>query len=178
MRILLIRIFWFQFVITAKNVCQMLRKAGYWADFINPFSGRPYFSNGSRDLYKTSEKFRCLDFEIYEIQNCIVISNDEPESKRSFVGSLFTNAPSQKKSLADIFTKWEDELFLCVVHIRQLCSNVVWINFILKKQLKLCIFSTGFNPEKVRPLLLNWMLILLMIPICNKLFVNKMRNFP
>lgn len=62
-----------------------LRSSGYWADFINPFSGRPYFRPLSMgQLYETDEKFRCLDFQIYEIENCKVISNDS--SKKKFIG--------------------------------------------------------------------------------------------
>lgn len=90
---------------TARNVCFKLRKAGFWADFINPFSGRPYFSSGSKELYNTDEKFRCMDFEIFEIQNCTVISNEQPDYKRSFIGSLFTDAPLNKTKLIDVFIK-------------------------------------------------------------------------
>ncbi|KAF7281638.1 hypothetical protein GWI33_004497 [Rhynchophorus ferrugineus] len=92
------------FLITAKNICSKLRNNGYWADFINPFSGRPYLvPTGSNDLYKTDEKFRCLDFQIFEIEECKIISNDGSVQKR-FIGSLFTNAPCNKHHLNNIFT--------------------------------------------------------------------------
>lgn len=78
----------FQFVVTARNVCNKLRKAGYWADFINPFSGRPYFAlpPTTSQLYKTDEKFRCLDFQIFEIEKCTVISNEQDNTKKKFIG--------------------------------------------------------------------------------------------
>ncbi|KAK9884647.1 hypothetical protein WA026_007482 [Henosepilachna vigintioctopunctata] len=94
------------FIIAARNICEKLRKAGYWADFINPFSGLPYVSptklrNG--ELYESDEKFRCLDFEIFEIDHCKVISNDQEGSNKRFIGSLFTTAPSVKENITTIF---------------------------------------------------------------------------
>lgn len=78
----------FQFLIAAKNICDKLKTSGYWADFINPFSGRPYFSPTSlNELYKTDEKFRCMDFQIFEIKNCKIICNENNSQKR-FIGKL------------------------------------------------------------------------------------------
>jgi len=92
------------FILAAKNVCIKLRKGGYWADFINPFSGKPYFASSSgENLYSTDEKFRCLDFQIFEIEKCLVIANEDNQSRRSLVGSLFTNAPSKLKQFSELF---------------------------------------------------------------------------
>lgn len=93
------------FIIAARSICDKLRKAGYWADFINPFSGKPYHAPGSlsSELYKSDEKFRCLDFKIFEIEHCKVISNEQDGSQRRFVGSLFTTAPSIQEHINDIF---------------------------------------------------------------------------
>lgn len=105
-KIRIIRFSLLQFVLTAKNVCDKLRNAGYWADFINPFSGRPYLCpTSASNLYENDEKFRCLDFQIFEIKDCKVISNEENKTKNNFVGSLFTNAPSKKNYLNNIFVR-------------------------------------------------------------------------
>lgn len=66
-----------------------MRRMGYWADFINPFSGKPYYTLIPTDeLYQTDEKFRCLDFQIYEISECCIVSNEEDKTKRTFAGIL------------------------------------------------------------------------------------------
>ncbi|XP_018566998.1 methylmalonic aciduria and homocystinuria type D homolog, mitochondrial-like isoform X2 [Anoplophora glabripennis] len=76
------------FLLAAKNICDKLKSSGYWADFINPFSGRPYFSPTSlSELYKTDEKFRCMDFEIFEIKNCKIICNENDSQNRFVVFS-------------------------------------------------------------------------------------------
>lgn len=94
------------FVLAAHNICDKLKKAGYWADFINPFSGRPYlFPNANTTLYETDERFRCLDFQIMDENECTVIANVPDEGRKRFIGSLFTNAPSNKDRLNNIFTE-------------------------------------------------------------------------
>jgi hypothetical protein len=63
-----------------------LKLAGYWADFINPFSGRPYLTPfHSTALYETDERLRCLDFQIKGHGDCKIISSDCDRSL-SFVG--------------------------------------------------------------------------------------------
>lgn len=98
--------FYLQFVLAAHSLCKKLHNAGYWADFINPFSGRPYLFPPTEDtaLYATDEKFRCLDFQIISIKDCKIITNEEDrQTGKRFVGSLFTNAPSKKAYLDPIF---------------------------------------------------------------------------
>lgn len=75
-------------MLAAQDICMTLTIMGYWADFINPFSGKPYLApvHNSR-LYDTDERFRCLDFEIIQQQNCIVIANESGNQNiRTFVG--------------------------------------------------------------------------------------------
>lgn len=69
-----------------------MRKGGYWADFINPFSGRPYLyptSTSGDKLYEADEKFRCLDFEIFDIQHCKIVSNEQNSINRRFMGRFY-----------------------------------------------------------------------------------------
>jgi hypothetical protein len=63
-----------------------LRLAGYWADFINPFSGRPYISPfPSAAFCETDETLNGLNFQINDNGNCKIIS-PERERSHSFVG--------------------------------------------------------------------------------------------
>jgi hypothetical protein len=66
-----------------------LRLAGYWADFINPFSGRPFLTPfPSAAFYETDERLSYLNFQINDCGNCKIISN-QCEQSHSFVGEAF-----------------------------------------------------------------------------------------
>lgn len=48
---------------------------GYWADFMNPFSGKPFHSYASgKKLYKVDARFRGLGMRFEEHDACLVIS--------------------------------------------------------------------------------------------------------
>lgn len=79
-------ILFYQFVLAASDICTKLKMVGYWADFINPFSGQPYLSprkDGS--LYETDERFRCLGFKVEQRNNCRIIASDS--SPKNFIGT-------------------------------------------------------------------------------------------
>lgn len=68
----------------AQEICLRLKMAGYWADFINPFSGRPYLSPFQKPtLYEADERFRCLGFEIRKEGGTKIIA---PTKGSNFVG--------------------------------------------------------------------------------------------
>lgn len=94
------------FVLAAQDICSKLKLAGYWADFINPFSGLPYLSPMyNNKLYVTDERFRCLGFRIFDKGQCRVISD---KTVRNFVGNLFTNAPPSTSLLKNILQQYDD----------------------------------------------------------------------
>ncbi|PNF18066.1 hypothetical protein B7P43_G06938 [Cryptotermes secundus] len=69
------------FVLAAQEVCMKLRLAGYWADFINPFSGRPYLTPFySTPYYEIDGRSYCLDFVIKDHGDCKVISSKHEKS--------------------------------------------------------------------------------------------------
>lgn len=82
-------------------MCSRLRHSGYWADFMNPFSGRPFYlySNG-RNLYKVDERFRGINVNVENKNECLIISSDR--NVRGFSGSIFTNAPTDLVVLEEI----------------------------------------------------------------------------
>lgn len=91
------------FLLAASDICTKLKMFGYWADFINPFSGQPYLNphkNGT--LYKTDERFRCLGFKIDKKDACKIVSFDNRGAE--FIGNLYTTAPSTMEFLRDVMS--------------------------------------------------------------------------
>eukprot|EP00794_Sanderia_malayensis_P003013 gene3013-3471_t len=83
------------FVENAKQVCELLHSAGYWADFIDPSSGQAFFGKHTNaTLFETDERFNHLGFEIDDLGCCKVIRHKLWGAK-VFVGTIFTNATSQ-----------------------------------------------------------------------------------
>lgn len=79
-------------MIAAREMCTRLRENGYWADFMNPFSGKPFYSYASgKNLYKIDERFRGLGIKFENQHDCLIISVD---TETAFSGSVFTNAPT------------------------------------------------------------------------------------
>jgi len=94
------------FIEAASYICERLRFAGYWADFIDPMSGRPYlgrFIYDSRTSNDLANKYELLGFEITKVGHCTVIKN--LSTNRAFIGSIFTDAPSTSKILEKIAKK-------------------------------------------------------------------------
>ncbi|XP_073834279.1 methylmalonic aciduria and homocystinuria type D homolog, mitochondrial-like isoform X2 [Musca autumnalis] len=93
-----------KFVLAAREIASRLRLHGYWADFMNPFSGKPFYSWASgKNLYKIDKRFRGLNMKLKKHNDCVVILPDE-NAEKTFSGSIYTNAPSdysEIKSLID-----------------------------------------------------------------------------
>lgn len=94
------------FVLAASDICAKLRRMGYWADFINPFSGQPHLNlQKNSTLYKTDERFRCLGFKILHRNNCKVILYDN--NAKNFLGNFYTTAPASTELLREILHECE-----------------------------------------------------------------------
>lgn len=89
------------FVENAKQVCEHLQAAGYWADFIDPSSGKAYFSEHSNaTLFETDERFNHLGFTVDDLGCCKVIRH-KLWATNVFVGAIFTNAPTDCEIFRD-----------------------------------------------------------------------------
>jgi Methylmalonic aciduria and homocystinuria type D protein len=84
-------------VLAAKEICARLRLHGFWADFMNPFSGKPFYSYSSgKKLYKIDDRFRGLGIRFENLNNCLII---EPNDATIFTGNIFTTGPNDMKSM-------------------------------------------------------------------------------
>lgn len=98
-----------QFIDLAQALVQRLNAAGYWADFLDPFSGRPFlgaYTNAT--MFETDERYRHFGFELEDLGCCKVIRHHTWGSK-SFVGCLFTNAPVSSSGLENVLSYLEKE---------------------------------------------------------------------
>lgn len=94
------------FMISAKEICQILSEAGYWADFIDPTSGQAFLGtpNPSTALFETDERFRQLGFDIEDLGCCKCIRHTV-WGTNIFVGAIFTDAPNNSDLVKEILKR-------------------------------------------------------------------------
>lgn len=81
------------FIQGAAEVCLAFEEAGFWADFIDPTSGKPFKgAHTNFTMFETDERYRKLGMEIRDLGCCKVISHPV-WGTYSFIGTLFTDAP-------------------------------------------------------------------------------------
>jgi hypothetical protein len=82
----------YTFVEAASAICEGLKSFGHWADFIDPRSGKPYYSNVQGKLFDSDRRYHHLGFSIDDVGSCDII-NSVNWSGAKFVGTIFTSAP-------------------------------------------------------------------------------------
>lgn len=90
---------------TGNTICESLRSEGYWADFIDPASGRPYagpFTNAT--LFETDSRYRHMGMEVEDLGCCKVLTHPV-FGRHAFVGVVFTDAPHDSPFLRSIASK-------------------------------------------------------------------------
>ncbi|XP_077979071.1 cobalamin trafficking protein CblD-like [Glandiceps talaboti] len=90
------------FMAGAQEICDLLKSEGFWADFIDPSSGLAFYGRHTNiNLFETDERYQSLGFDIIDLGCCKVISH-HVWGTHAFVGSLFTNAPTDSTIMRQI----------------------------------------------------------------------------
>lgn len=93
------------FISSATAITTTLRRCGYWADFIDPSSGRPYLGKFTNyTLFETDDAYKEMGFRIEDLGCCKVLQHIAWGSN-AFVGTLFTDAPPDCTIVQDIVRK-------------------------------------------------------------------------
>lgn len=88
------------FIETADSICETLNRSGYWADYIDPHSGRPRRSptEAAERLLNPDQTKQQLGYNLEEFKQCMKISNVSFDNQ-TYIGSIFTNAPVEEANV-------------------------------------------------------------------------------
>jgi len=90
------------FIESATSICAALRELGYWADFIDPASGRPYLGKfTNHTLFETDEYYNLLGYQIEDL-GCCKVTKHMLWGTHAFIGTIFTNAPTNAEAINQI----------------------------------------------------------------------------
>lgn len=98
------------FIMSANAICSTLHRFGYWADFIDPSSGRPYMGDyTNHTLFETNDAYKQMGFRIEDLGCCKVLQH-ACWGSNAFVGTIFTDAPLDGGVVSDILRKVTQEV--------------------------------------------------------------------
>ncbi|XP_034119486.1 cobalamin trafficking protein CblD [Drosophila sulfurigaster albostrigata] len=99
-----------KFVLAAREISDRLMSLGYWSDFLNPFSGRPYFlPRDASILYKQDSRFRGVNMRLSNYNDCVLIAPEEND-KTCFSGTIFCTAPNNYPMLVELLAPTEFQM--------------------------------------------------------------------
>ncbi|XP_067370872.1 metabolism of cobalamin associated Db isoform X2 [Channa argus] len=94
-----------KFVEGAKEICYILQREQFWADFIDPSSGLAFFGSYTNNmLFETDERYHHLGFQIEDLGCCRVIRHSL-WGTHIFVGTIFTNAPPRSLIMKKLLSR-------------------------------------------------------------------------
>ncbi|CAH1397008.1 unnamed protein product [Nezara viridula] len=89
-----------QFVCIAEQICRELKMAGFWADFINPFSGLARYTNNHSS---GDEAISYLESLTEDCGQCQVISFRDAQTPTKLIGTIYTNATRETAIVKKFF---------------------------------------------------------------------------
>ncbi|XP_043190051.1 cobalamin trafficking protein CblD-like [Amphibalanus amphitrite] len=102
-----------QFVSVGRDIVLGLRRRGFWADLVDPTTGRPHLgelapaADADDRLIETDDRLGRLGFEIDDLGCCKVIRHAVWGS-HVFIGCLFTDAPLDDPRLSDVLAQYQE----------------------------------------------------------------------
>ena len=85
------------------GLVRRLKNDGWWADFIDPNSGTPFYAQHTNNtMFETDEKYRLLGFRIEDLGCCKVICHRD-FGRKVFVGTVVTSVPPHTGIVQDLF---------------------------------------------------------------------------
>lgn len=89
------------FIEGASQICSELQREGFWADFIDPSSGLPFYGPyTNRPLFETDERLSLLGLRVDDLGCCRVLRHPL-WGTNVFVGTIFTVAPLQNSRVME-----------------------------------------------------------------------------
>lgn len=79
------------FVLIASQFSLEILEKGYWADFVNPFTGRAYFRSVYSRKFVKDARYLGHNMVFKDVNGCTVIGETK---KCKFSGAIFTDAPT------------------------------------------------------------------------------------
>ncbi|XP_055345759.1 cobalamin trafficking protein CblD-like [Paramacrobiotus metropolitanus] len=91
-----------QFVEIAKEIVEALKENSVWGDFIDPSSGRPYFSPYTNStMFETDDRYRHFGFTVQDLGCCKCLEHPI-WGPNAFVGCILTSASTSHPILKEI----------------------------------------------------------------------------
>ncbi|XP_063718586.1 cobalamin trafficking protein CblD-like [Symsagittifera roscoffensis] len=93
-----------KFVHGAQLICEFLKVQNYFADFIDPMTGKPFYApHTNSTLFETDELYEKFGFRIDDLGCCKVVHHGT-FGTHVFVGTILTDAPVSDKFLSQTET--------------------------------------------------------------------------
>ncbi|CAF3722084.1 unnamed protein product [Adineta steineri] len=96
-----------QFTKLAHELCTYLGTKQYWADFIDPSNGKPYYGPPTSDvLFETDERYQHFGINTIDLGCCRIIQHLQ-HGTHVFLGCIFTSAPKTDSNIQKLLKEFD-----------------------------------------------------------------------